>query len=67
VHPIIRGAVAVEEFTDDQELITIFGKILRFCDGNHSLREIAKNLKVPVHTITDFLVLLGEFVDWVKK
>jgi hypothetical protein len=67
VHPAIHRSVTVEDFAEDEELVTIFGKIVRLCDGNHSLREIAKNLKVPINMITDFLVLLGENVKWVKK
>ena len=67
VHPIIKTVVEIESFTDDAELARIFGKILRLCDGKHSLREIAKNLRVPQSVITDFLVLMGDQVGWERR
>lgn len=67
VHPLIRKSIDLTDITTDKELSTIFEKVMRLCDGNRSLREIAKNLKVPISTITDFLVVLGEEVEWVKK
>lgn len=67
VHPIIKRAVDIEGYTDDKELARIYSKISTMCDGNHSLREIAKNLNLPTAVITNFLVMMGEEVDWVTK
>ncbi|MHA1649246.1 MAG: hypothetical protein ACTSYB_03550 [Candidatus Helarchaeota archaeon] len=67
VHPIIQKPIEVENFAQDEELSVILRKIVQLCDGNHSLREIAKNLKVPINVITDFLVVLGDNVEWLKK
>ena len=67
VHPVIRKAVEIKTITDDDELARIYEKIVRLCDGKHSLREIAKNLNVPISVITDFLVLLADSVDWVTR
>ncbi|NVM55138.1 MAG: hypothetical protein HWN66_15640 [Candidatus Helarchaeota archaeon] len=67
VHPIIRESVDLATITFDKELSSIFKKIMGLCDGNHSLREIAKNLNVPIPVITGFLVTLGDHVEWSKK
>lgn len=67
VHPVIRETVDITQFAEDEEISKIFEKIVGLCDGNHSLREIAKNLHVTVSVITDFLVVLGDSVNWVTK
>ncbi|MFX1295589.1 MAG: hypothetical protein ACFFD2_12160 [Promethearchaeota archaeon] len=67
VHPLIQKPINLKKFASDKELSALFSKIINLCDGNHSLREIAKNLTVPITVITDFLVTLGERVEWGKK
>jgi hypothetical protein len=67
LHPVIKKSFNMDEFAKDKEENELFQKIARLCDGDHSLREIAKNLAVPVSVVTTFLVTLGDFIDWVKK
>ncbi len=67
VHPVIKKSVDIESFVEDKEIARIYEKIVRLCDGNHSLREIAKNLAVPISIITNFLVMMGEQVEWERK
>ncbi|HUX97977.1 MAG TPA: hypothetical protein VMV49_00340 [Candidatus Deferrimicrobium sp.] len=67
VHPFIQPSVEISAFAKDSELSELIDKIARLCDGNHSLQEIAKNLKVPISLVTDFLVTLGDNVEWKKK
>ena len=67
IHPMIKVAVETKTITDDNELARIYEKIVSLCDGKHSLREIAKNLNVPISVITDFLVMLADNVNWVTK
>jgi DNA-binding HxlR family transcriptional regulator len=67
VHPFIQPSVEISAFAKDKDLSDLIDKIARLCDGNHSLQEIAKNLKVPISLVTDFLVTLGDNVEWKKK
>lgn len=67
VYPLIQEPLDLADITDDEELASLFEKILGLCDGNHSLREIAKTLRVTSAVITNFLTSAGGYVDWVKK
>jgi hypothetical protein len=67
LHPMIQKSFDMEEFAKDSEENELFRKIAGLCDGDHSLREIAKNLNVPVSVVTTFLVTLGDFIEWIKK
>ncbi|MHA1264861.1 MAG: hypothetical protein ACTSRS_06455 [Candidatus Helarchaeota archaeon] len=67
VHPVIKEEIDIASYTDDDELSRIYSKIKQLCDGKHSLREIAKNLHLPISKITGFLVMMGEHVEWVTK
>ena len=67
LHPMIQKSFDIEEFVKESEENDLVRKIARLCDGEHSLREIAKNLNVPVSVVTTFLVTLGDYIEWVKK
>ncbi len=67
LHPLIQKTFNINEFAKDGEENELFQKIAGLCDGDHSLREIAKNLKVSVSVVTNFLVIMGDFIDWIKK
>jgi len=67
LHPRIQKSFDIEEFAKDSEEDALFRKIAGLCNGDHSLREIAKNLNVPVSVVTNFLVTLGDYIEWVKK
>ncbi|MDD1777224.1 MAG: hypothetical protein LUQ65_03575 [Candidatus Helarchaeota archaeon] len=67
LHPLIQKSFNLNEFAKDGEENELFQKIAGLCDGDHSLREIAKHLKVSVEVVTTFLVTMGDFIQWIKK
>jgi hypothetical protein len=67
LHPLIKKTFNIDEFAKDSEENELFQRIAGLCDGDHSLREIAKHLKVSVAVVTNFLVVMGDFIQWIKK
>ncbi|MHA1230343.1 MAG: hypothetical protein ACTSRP_04895 [Candidatus Helarchaeota archaeon] len=67
IYPIITDFNLLESLNVDPDLNDLFSEIIKYCNGNHSLREISKKLNLPETVLASFLDKLGAGIEWVRK
>ncbi|MBD3229759.1 MAG: hypothetical protein GF329_16375 [Candidatus Lokiarchaeota archaeon] len=67
IYPTIVNTSHLRELEIDQELNEILFKLVNFCDGDHSLREISRKTNIPEQLLVSFLDKMGNDIKWVRN
>jgi hypothetical protein len=67
IYPTIVNTSNLDQLDSDPELNEILFKMVNLCDGNHSLREISKEMNIPEQLLVSFLDKMGNDIKWIRN
>ena len=67
IYPTLINTSNLHLLDIEPDLNEILYKVINLCDGNHSLREMTKEMGIPQQLLISFLDKMGNDIEWIRK